>query len=45
MKLAFVSVFFPLSEVSRVELFVDRIAGAVSEINSLKDAYNRGMRT
>jgi len=29
----------------RSELLVDRIAGAVSEINSLRDAYNRGMRS
>lgn len=35
---------FPLlAGVSPSELLVDRIAGAVSEINSLRDAYNRGM--
>jgi len=37
--------FPPLADVKRSELFVDRIAGAVSEINSLRDAYNRGMKS
>lgn len=37
--------FPPLADVKRSELLVDRIAGAVSEINSLRDAYNRGMKS
>lgn len=35
----------PLADGLRSELLVDRIAGAVSEINSLRDAYNRGMKS
>ena len=35
----FTSIVWPLHQLTRCE---DRIAGAVSEINSLKDAFNHG---
>ncbi len=43
LKLESVSTFYSSGESGFDSIFSDRMAGATSEINALKEAFNRGM--